>query len=340
MSNGCLRDALSFLDQISKFDGEINIDIIERNFGVLSISKLTDLYKYIYNNDKSSINSKIDEISISGLTPLNFINEIVEYLLNKIITNDYESNKEMVAIKELIFRLNSMILNFNSIVNPFTLIKVELITCDYFPGNKNVNISQEIKNDNVGIIKDNVDNVNINLNNVKEIIIDNENIMQDIVEKVTYNDIEIDKIKKIRINNSFVNPSKDLKSNFISNWNILIENLNIENEYTFLGYIENGNIEVVSETNVIFSFKTLSDSIIFNNNLLFIESKYNDKFEKNLKFIGISMEEWNKEKQKFINNKYKKYEYIDELKEIEIKEDIKTKNIAEDIFGDDILEIK
>ena len=160
-----------------------------------------------------------------------------------------------------------------------------------------------------------------------------------IIEEKIDKGLEIDKLKKIRINNSFVNPSKEIKVDFINNWKALIDKLNVENEFNILGYIENGNVEVVSETNVIFSFNSLSDSIIFNKNLLSIESKYNEMFNKELKFIGISIDEWNVEKQQFINNKNKKYIYLDELKE-EIIEDIKTKDIAEDIFGDDIIEVK
>ena len=36
----------------------------------------------------------LNDISVSGITPLNFINKFVEYLLNKIITGDkIDSNK-------------------------------------------------------------------------------------------------------------------------------------------------------------------------------------------------------------------------------------------------------
>lgn len=350
LSNGCLRDALSFLDKISKFEGTINISLIEDNFGILSSTKLNDLYIYIYNNDKSKVNSKLEEISNSGITPMNFINEFVEYLLNKIINNEYENYNEMNNIKELIYKLNSIILNFNSVVNPFTLIKVELITTNYFPGNKNVDISRDYEINNKDYIEKKVENVNKkskvdvefvnNTNiNVDNNIFNTEKVMQEEIKEHTNNNLGIDYLKKIRINNSFVNPAKELKIEFMNLWKSLLDKMNIENEFNILGYVENGNIEVVSTTNVIFSFKSMSDSIIFNKNLLSIENKYNEEYNKTYKFIGLSQEEWNVEKQQFINNKNKKYEYIDEEKQ-EIKEDIKTKDIAEDIFGEDIIEIK
>lgn len=322
LSNGCLRDALSFLDQISKHSGLIDINLIENNFGVLSKSKLSSLYEYIISGDKSNINVKIDEISNSGLTPMNFINEFVEFLLNKMINNDYNNHKELVNIKDLIFKLNSLILNFNSVVNPFTLIKVELITTNYFPGNENVDISQKVN----GLNDDDAEKSN----NIDEIIGNN---MYE-----SENGDYINNLKEIRINNSFVNPAKELKVDFTLKWKKLLEKLNLDNEYNVLGYIENGNVEVVSKTNVIFSFNSNSDSVIFNKNLITIESKYNNEFDSKFNFIALSLDEWNVEKKKYINNKNKKYEYIDE-KKIEIKDNIKTKNIAEDIFGKDIIEI-
>ena len=47
LSNGCLRDALSYLDKISKFDCEIDSKLIEDNFGIISDTKLKELYYYI-----------------------------------------------------------------------------------------------------------------------------------------------------------------------------------------------------------------------------------------------------------------------------------------------------
>ena len=99
------------------------------------------------------------------------------------------------------------------------------------------------------------------------------------------------------------------------------------------------NVEVVSKTNVLFSFKSKSDALIFNNNLLSIESKYNNEYNSDYKFIALSLDEWSVEKAKFINNIEKKYEYIQEIS-IEKEECIRSKELATDIFGEDIIEIK
>lgn len=331
LSNGCLRDALSYLDKISKFDCEIDSKLIEDNFGIISDTKLKELYDYIKDGNIDLINKKIDEISNSGITPLNFVNDFVNYLLKEIIEKNIINYDEIEYVKLIINKLNSVVNNFNSLINPFILIKIELLTLNYFPGNNDVNISQSKENVNVEKdIKNNKQTENFIINHDN---IDNVNINSDKNEK------KIEDVKYIRINNSFVDASKDYKINFKNNWNKLINDLSFENDYSLLGYIETANVEVVSSKNVIFSFKSDNEAILFNNNIETIEVKYNESNNSNYKFIALSINEWKVEKQKFIDNKNKVYKYLDEDDIINNESDSKAKNIADDLFGDNIVEI-
>lgn len=331
LSNGCLRDALSYLDKISKFDCEIDSKLIEDNFGIISDTKLKELYDYIKDGNIDLINKKIDEISNSGITPLNFVNDFVNYLLKQIIEKNIIKYDEIEYVKLIINKLNSVVNNFNSLINPFILIKIELLTLNYFPGNNDVNISRSKENVNVEKdIKNNKKTENFITNHDN---IDNVNINSDENEK------KIEDVKYIRINNSFVDASKDYKINFKNNWNKLINDLSFENDYSLLGYIETANVEVVSSKNVIFSFKSDNEAILFNNNIETIEVKYNESNNSNYKFIALSINEWKVEKQKFIDNKNKVYKYLDENDIINNESDSKAKNIADDLFGDNIVEI-
>lgn len=338
LSNGCLRDALSYLDKISKFDTEITLDLIESNFGVLNTKKLESLYNAIKLGNTNDVNKLLDDISVSGITPLNFINDFVEYLLNKIITGNNIDLTKVKFMKDLIFRLNNIIITFNSVVNPFTLIKVELISLNYFPGNNYVDISQSDtkilqKDVNVSVKEEIKNDNNQDVNKLEKDLVKTEIIK----DEISNNNLSVSKVKDIRINNSFVDAAKELKVEFISNWKKLINKLNVENDYNILGYIENANVMVVSKTNTLFAFNKESEAIIFNNNIGVIEDKYNELNSTCYKFIAISNDEWNVEKAKFINNKERKYEYIDEVKS---EDRIEIKNLAEDIFGNDIIEIR
>ena len=317
LSNGCLRDALSFLDKLSKLDTTITEKIIEENFGILNDDLLDIIYDSINTSNVKKINENIDKIANSGVTPLNFINEFINYLIKKIINQQLTDYDEINTIKNIINRLNMLVSSFNSVINPFILIKVELITINYFPGN-NLKIEEEKKQ----VAKE-----------------DNVNIEQEQNELIEENNFDVENIKSIRINNSFVEASKELKSFFSSNWNSLLKKINKSNDYNIYGIVENANIEVVSKKNVIFSLEQLSESVIFNDNLEKIEKYYNEEYKVDYSFISLSKEEWIEEKKKFIKNKDKKYEYIDEKKIIKSNKS-KASNIAEDLFGDNIIEIR
>ena len=323
LSNGCLRDALSYLDKISKFDRKIDEELIENNFGILNDTKLESLYLNIKNNDIEKINDEIDIISNSGITPLNFINDFINYLVNKIINKEIKDYKEMELIKEIVNKLNSLVTNFNSVINPFILIKIELITIKYFPGNNDVDISQKM----------------IKQNNEEKEIVDVENTTNDNTNVEDKDNFNISDIKSIRINNSFVDASKDLKTKFSKKWKSLLDTLSINNDYNLLGFVENASIEVVSTSNVIFSLKSESEALIFNNNIELIEKSYNENNDSSYKFIGLSINEWNDEKKKFILDKSKKYEYIDE-KNLNKDSEPVVQNLAEDLFGENLLEIR
>ncbi len=347
ISNGCLRDALSYLDKTSKLSSKISSDIVEKSFGFINKNVLGNLLTSIENNDYTAINKQIDEISNCGITPLNFINEFVEYLLNIIIDNQCESKEYLLNIRNLIFKLNDIVQNFNSIVNPFTLIKVELLSINYFPGNNDVNIShtdtlqKSVKNNDIdkqyANKKDFVNEINVKIDekNVNE-----ENDIKILEEHNNNNIIINDKIKKIRINNSFYKASKDLKQKFLFTFQEVKDKLSIENKFKLLGFIENATIEVVSSKNVIFSFKDTSDAIIFNENVNSIEKYYNEKNNSVYKFIAISLNEWDTIRQEFIRNKDKVYSYIDE-NDVKYMSDEKdeTFELAESLFGTDILEV-
>ncbi len=343
LSNGCLRDALSYLDKISKFDLNITSELIEKNFGILSGSKLDNLYKQIRSSNIEQINIVVNEISSTGITPLNFINDFVNYLMNKIIKKEIYDVKEIDFIKNLINKLNNLITNFNSVINPYILIKLEFITLNYFPGNTIVDISQDNFNLSDKVQEKKSDNFKDNISIIKEekkveTALEKDSV-ENIQEKTLLKKINYDKIKSVRINNSFVDASKDLKLQFSEKWVSMLNELSIKSEFNLLGYVENASIEVVSSTNVIFSFKNDNESIIFNDNLEIIENKYNDLNNSKYKFLALSSTEWNDEKANFIKNKNKKYVYINEDK-TDYESLSLVQDLAEDVFGKSIIEIK
>ena len=320
LARGSLRDALSYLDKVSKFNEKITVSIIENNFGVLNEKKLNDLYYDIKKGLINSINDKIEEISNLGITPLNFINDFIDFLLNKIISKEATSLNEINLIKEILNSLNSIISKFNSVLNPFILIKIELMTINYFPGNNLENSKSLI-----------IEETNQNKSSIES------SIAIEPIKNAEENSVNV--IKSIRINNSFVNASKNNKEEFNKVWNLYLENLNLADELSLLGYVEGANAEVVSNTNVLFSFKTGNEALVFNKNVILIENVFNEKNKTRYKFVALSTKEWNEEKKKYIENKNKKYEFINED---EIKKDNNSlaSDLASNIFGEKLVEFR
>lgn len=342
LSDGCVRDALSYLDKVSKFEVDITEDLIEMNFGILGTGKLKELLSYLIDGDNKRISSFIDNVTESGLTPLNFVTEFINYLLDIVMDEiKLDFNIDKNDIKMIIVKLNNLVSTFNSIINPFILIKLELCTLDLHRqnlGNNQKNISREIivenKDENVSNLKSNDNkktNIEKNLNEIENEVLDD--------PKETKSKFDFENLRSIRINNSFCGASKEEKISFSDKWSQLIKKLSFESDYNTLGLIENAKIEVVSKTNVIFSFLNSNDSIIFNNNLINIEKRYNDVNNSNYKFFAISDADWNLEKQNFIKNKDKKYEYIDENVKMSNINESELENLAQDLFGEDIIEI-
>ena len=313
LARGSLRDALSILDKLSKYNKKITTKLILENYSILDTKKLDDLFNYIKKSDIDLTNNTIEEIKCTGITPLNFINDFIDFLMNKIINKETKDFNDLELIKKIINKLNEIISNFNSVLNPFILIKVELMTINYFPGNNKLEKEEKIEFNNK---------------------VTTEQIPEEKIESSKNNN----KLKDIRINNSFVKASKQEKENFKDNWEELINELNENDEVSILGFLENVKIEVVSPTNALLSFKTDSEALIFNNNVKEIETRYNKKYKTDYRFIALSQKEWSIEKKKYIDNKSKKYEYIDEISLNNDKSEIE--GLASDIFGENIIEIR
>ncbi len=325
LSNGCLRDALSDLDQVSKIGGKITLSNIENVFGIVSKKELDTLFTGLQAGNKKIISEVIDAIEEKGITVLTFINEFINYLIDKVI-NDNLTYENTNNIKILIEKINKLIIYFNPIVNPYSLLKIELISYNYFPGNNLEDKPEEKTEQNLSSL----DSTIIKKTDESEV----KNEYSENIHKMSSN------VKLARINNSFYNASKIKKKNFTENWNKFIKYLELHNNYSILGMLNNIEIQVVSDMNAIFSFKNESDSLIFNNQVSFVEVEYKRATDEEMSFISLVESEWLEKKQEYIANKEKYNNYIDE-KKIEIDEnDNNIENLAEEIFGNDIIEIR
>lgn len=339
LSDGGMRDALSFLDQLSKENQKITIDLIEKTFGVIGNNDINEIIDALSSQDIDKFNQIIDNYKNKGLDLNLLINKLIDYLYSLEIKT-INSGQNVLTITD-IKNLSKDLSECYNKKGAFNLIKIILLS--YF-SNKNADKQSKIISREI-ISEANQENSEpIKKKNHSEIIkIESSHETKEDLKEIDF-DEQTDLSKplreefiRIRINNAYVGATKEIKSNFKNNWESFIKYITINNKAEILSLIEDLQVEVVSPTNVIFSSKSLSTSLLFNNNLELIEKEYQKHTNSTEVFICLDENRWLKEKSEFIKNKNKKYEYIEEIKTE--TEQTEVYNAAKDIFADEIIEV-
>lgn len=331
LSDGGLRDAINMIDQaISLEKDNITIDDIYNLIGDISEEKEFELFKYITSGN------------------------IKETL--KLINNFYEEGKNFINICERLQLLVGNIIIFNNTDNYFEkdyeskLLDFSHIKLDYCEklSEELFNLINELKRTNNQKIITEISFLKMCLmlkekeeKNEPEIQVENKQIIAakpDIIEKS--NTLEKDENRKIKINNVFCGPSKELKNNFINNYEKLKEYLSIKEYNSLVNLLLKATPQIVTETNVLFTFKNNFDIVLFENKLEEIQDLFKKIFGKKYSVIAVNNEEYSiilKEYKKNIDAG-KKYEYIEEKEEKNNnKANTKIENTAETLFGKDCI---
>lgn len=336
LSDGCLRDCLSYLDQLSKVSSNIDLKLVSDVFGITSMNYINDLLTTIENNNLEAFLTKYDEIVSDGIDSNSLINNIIDFLLGeaiKIKKREQSNLKSFDFCHRLVKDLLDIQKGIKYIDNPYKALEITFL--DYFSEENSV--SQKVQIENKIEIKTEKKIEDGEKIISREIITRNESKKN--ISREIKNDKNLDQLKSIRINNVFYGANKDTKMSFSKKWNEFLDKLNDLNNYMLIGFVETVKIEVVSDTYVLFSTKISSDSVVFNSNLSMIEEEFLKNMNMPYKFIALDSDEWAKEKEMFIKNKNIERKLIDEsVLKVEKNEDDESINAAQDIFGD-IIEI-
>lgn len=334
LSDGGMRDALSFLDQLSKENVLINIELIEKTFGIIGINDIDNLFEALYQCDFDYFNKIIDEYKQKGLDINILINKMIDYLYN--LQMSITSGKNVPITSEKIKQLSKEISECYNKKNAFNLIKIILISYFINQNNNQEIISREIiskeKSQQLNQHSEETQTENSSISQI-EPIKTIKNPEQIISREIILSPSNIEMTEEIintRINNAYVGANKDLKNAFKKQWENFISDITLNKNSEILSIIEDTTIEVVSPTNVIFSHKSPSNSVLFNNHINQIEQEFQKNTQKKLNFICLEQPRWLLEKEKFIQNKNKKYEYISENTKKKSKKEVF--NAAEELF--------
>lgn len=322
LSDGCMRDALSILDQLSKVSDTVNMDIIKNNYGTVTKEEIDSIYTSILKNDIDGLVSKINEIKETGIDIKILIDKILDNFINKAIDMKKKniSTNAFNQLKKIIDSLNSLLSKLNANSNGYLMLELELI--NFINDDSNQITSREINQ----IISREIISLDTKID-VNEMIDESKNTQ---IYKIC------DDFINIRINNSFVDCNKNEKIKFSSLWSNYIKHITDENIKEFLVLTKGVMPQVVSENYVLFVTNSESVKMVINSKLYDIEVSFNSYSSTNYKMIYISKKDWGNYMSTYDKNK--KYELLDESEYI--SNDSNSLRLAEETFGSDLINVK
>ena len=334
--DGGMRDAINMLDQlISMEKKDITIDDVYNLIGDVNEKDIFEFLQLILNSDIKKLLEKVDLFYESGKNFINICDRLQLLIRNIVIynnTNNYfdkEYEKELqlfskvdidklLNVSEELFKLITELKKTN---NQKIIMEIYMLKISLMFNNKKIddNQSNVVNDDEI---------VNKEINNT------NDNNLEDNKLK--------NEIKNIKINNALSGANKDLKKEFISKYNVIKEYVSNKEYNSLANLLLKCVPEVVSDKNIIFTFKNNFEVILFEKNeeeiVKFLKKVIGNKYS----IVAVNEDEWLKIKEKYIKDTKNgiKYEYIEE--NINVKKSSKKSELestVENLFGDDIIKV-
>ncbi|MEG1288425.1 MAG: DNA polymerase III subunit gamma/tau [Bacilli bacterium] len=342
LADGGLRDALSMLDQLSKEEKEITLELVAKEVGSISLKSVNELVEYVDKNDINNVINVLNKFKESNISYKIFIKKLIDVLSKnaiEILEGNGEYRLTYKEIKNIIFELNDCILKINISVNPYLLI--EMILLSY------VNVVE--KKDNSKVITENIIEP-VKLENKKDEVINNniekeeiKQVIEEVDEKISLKqEVVSESLTDIRINNCFCSATKEYLSTLGNKWKKFIGDNNL---ISLRGLIADTMPVVASKEYLVITNSIDHNVDELNKNLKEIEKEFNESAEVLVKLVIIKENRWKTEKEKYINNLKSGYKYtmLDEevvKMNVEVeKSDNILENIANDLFDISKIEI-
>ncbi len=336
LADGGMRDALSMLDQLSKEGQKIDLDLVIKELGSISLIKIKDLVQALDDGNTSTVVEIINDLKKTNINYKIVVKKIIELLSQKavdVLENNSENYLTYREIKRIILELNDELNKININVNPYIIIQMILLDNETMAANsvpiKESKVETETGKNEPILAKETIVKEEPAKPEKKEDSLDNK------PKKETQINNEF--LKEIRVNNCFVAASKEDLNHLKDNWHVFQE----ECPAKLKGLLMDTVPVASSPDNGILMTNIEHQCMEINNEIANIEKEYRKKFKQAVKLICLANTEWEAEKQEFIKNKNNGYKY-----ELKSEEELKKENsseieqIANDIFNGAKIEIK
>lgn len=335
LAEGGMRDALGILDQLSSQYDDISIEIVQNSYNIVSSGMIENLAISFINDNYSEIIKIIEEIKSKGYDYKSVAKKIIESFANLLIANRSNYSLSIInRIKKIILEINQSINDVNIYVNPYILLETimlasinEEINNNYFPGNNSKDNDTPIINFNKkNKAKENEDYYNNNKND------------ENYFPGNNFEESNYEKLKNIRINNCFVNPQKAILEDLKEKWDGFVSKID---DSQILSVLIDTSVVAASDYYVLITSQSRGTAELINLNIGKVDEIVLNYFNRPLKLIALTEEEWLIQKKQYVQNlKNKKvYSYITE-DDIQYKENESDElaNIASEIVSEEKIE--
>lgn len=311
LSDGGLRDALSMLDQLSKNNEKITLELVTKEIGSISNKKIEELIEALDTNNLQQIENIFKDFENINLNYKVVIKKIV-YMLSefaiKILEDNVSQRITYDDCKNLVIDLNDILNKVNIYVNPYLLIKMVILSYLKLNDEKLPKMKKKLSK---------------NVMETQVITDKNDVDKEEKITKIEENKININSNENkfdIRINNCFVNANKNDLLKVKELWNTFINNID---NIALKGLVSDTFVVASSDKYVIIVTTILHNEMELNKKSNEIESSFGN----NYKLVFISEDRWEREKREYIVKVRSGYKY--ELQEEQKQE--KNETIGNDI---------
>lgn len=334
LSDGGMRDALSILDQVQQENILIDLDTIQKIYGIVPNKLIDDLVVCFNSEDINKIVEYINNFQNLGLNYKTLVKSTIDVLRTKAI--QAINNRELDSYnkyKNIILELNRTINEANVYVNPYILYEMAFLNNIYeknyqeFGSKKTINFEKEKK-----VANSKLRGADYFPGNKIE-----EEKTQNYFPGNNFEQNQLNEKKKIRVNNCFVNPQKEILNELKTTWDKFIDN--ITNNQVLSLVIDTIPV-AASDKVIILTVNSVGTAELINLDTKKVEKELNNYYKNEYLVIALTKNEWDEYKKKYILDikNGKKYQHLEEpVEELSTNDDIE--DVAKNIFDKDKIEI-
>ncbi len=299
-ANGGLRDALGILDKAVAYnqDEEITLEDIKEITGNVLDNDLDELYKDIQKKKIDKVFDKVNKYYEDGKDLVIIAESLIHKMRDSLFEEDL-SDFDKSNVCSMIKKFNETIEKMKSSSYQKVLLDVfliEIIRDTVFDDEKEVEkpISAEEYKSQIAVEEETPE--------------DEPQKKSKMVKKI----IKIKELKEVRVNNTFVDASKIMKSDLIKNWTVLNDFMLDDELGNNAKMLISTEIGIVNDDHIVLVVEYTGTAEEANAMVEEYEKLIAKALHKEYKIVFVSKTEWKDIQKDYIKNKDKEYTHIDE----------------------------